>query len=271
MKLLVYLCILCACVAFYAGCATPPLSPFPSDKSFQAAEEHFLNGNYAEAINLYQQFIIAQNGKYSDYVPEAYYRMGVSCLASAKYEEAEKNLLEALDNPPYHNRPAFLTLTYQALAQAYQAQNKYRDAISYYRKTIAYNKGDLTPDYLYYNLGICLMRDDQYYEGRKNLELCLQNTEDEADDKLREHALERLSMPANIFTVQLGKFRIKENAANYADELKTDKGIIANVNIIVVEGTEYYYLWSGRFEVFDEARKAADKINEKGIEAVVVP
>ncbi|MFH1230842.1 MAG: tetratricopeptide repeat protein [Planctomycetota bacterium] len=262
------------------GCASIPLSPFPKNEYFSLAEENFLNGNYPESINYYQQFIASE--KRSDYTAEAYYRIGVGYLALANYPESEKNLLEALKNPSRHNRNSFNVLTYHSLAQLYQAQHKYKQAIDYYRKVIKNNNGELSLTYIYYNLGICLMRNDKYAEGKKYLQLCLDNTNralaegsaqagNESDDKLREHVTERLSMPPNTFTVQLGKYHIQENAIGYQTELQQEKGVSAIVNIILIDGKEFYYVWSGRYDTFEEAQKEADKINEKGIEAVVVP
>ena len=262
------------------GCASFPPPAFPKNEYFRLAEESFLNGNYPEAINYYQQFIASE--KSSDYTAEAYYRIGVGYLALANYEESEKNLLEALENPARYNQDSFNLLTYHALAQLYQAQHKYKQAIDYYRKVIKNNNGELSIAYIYYNLGICLMRNDRYAEGKKYLQLCLDNTESESDDplrgethtkddKLREHVTERLSMPPNTFTVQLGKYQIQKNAINYQLELQQEKGISAVVNIILIDGKEFYYVWSGRYDTFEEAKKEADKINETGTEAVVIP
>lgn len=254
------------------GCASIPPPAFPKNEYFRLAEENFLNGNYPEAINYYQQFVASESRQGgTDYTAEAYYRIGVGYLALANYEESEKNLLEALENPARYNQDSFNVLTYHALAQLYQAQHKYKQAIDYYRKVIRNNNGELSIAYIYYNLGICLMRNNKYAEGKKYLLLCLDNTNIESDDKLREHVTERLSMPPNTFTVQLGKYQIQKNAINYQLELQQEKGISAVVNIILIDGKEFYYVWSGRYDTFEEAQKEADKINEKGIEAVVIP
>ncbi|MDI6733231.1 MAG: SPOR domain-containing protein, partial [Planctomycetota bacterium] len=90
-------------------------------------------------------------------------------------------------------------------------------------------------------------------------------------DKLREHITERLSIPPNTFTVQLGKYRLKKNAIDYQTQLQNEKGILAAVNIILIDGKEFYYVWSVRFSNFEEAQKEAKKLQEMGIEAVVVP
>ncbi|MFH0888422.1 MAG: tetratricopeptide repeat protein [Planctomycetota bacterium] len=258
------------------GCASFPPSAFPKNEYFRLAEESFLNGNYPEAINYYQQFIASE--KSSDYTAEAYYRIGVGYLALANYEESEKNLLEALENPTSYKQDSFNLLAYHTLAQLYQTQHKYKQAVDYYRKVIRNNNGELSLAYIYYNLGICLMRNDKYAGGKKYLQLCLDNTKSESDDplsardeKLREHVTERLSMPPDTFTVQLGKYQIQKNAISYQAELQQEKGISAVVNIILIDGKEFYYVWSGRYDTFEEAQKEADIINEKGIEAVVVP
>lgn len=254
-----------------AGCPSLPPAKFPSNEAFRQAEDNFLNGNYAEAIGYYQQFIATE--KKSDYIPEAYYRMGVSYLALTNYQEAEKNLLKALNNPPRNNRASFEALAYNALAQLYQAQYKYKEAINYYQKTLKNNNNELSLPELHYNLGICLMRNEQYARGKEHLQAALEalQPENEADEKLREHIQERLSIPPDIFTVQLGKYSVRENALSYQAELAQEKGINTTVNIILIAGKEFYYVWSGRYETFEEAKKEAERINELSTEAVVIP
>jgi tetratricopeptide (TPR) repeat protein len=201
MRSTVY-CLLFTVYCFIVGCPSLPHQPFPQNQAFRQAEENFLNGNYAEAIGFYQQFITTE--KKSEYLPEAYFRMGVSYLALTDYAEAEKNLLKSLDKPPRNNRQSFETLAYNALAQLFQTQHKYKNAIYYYQKALKYNNNELSLPHLHYELGICLMRYEQYAEGRKHLESALAalQPENEADEKLREHIQERLSIPPNIFTVQ---------------------------------------------------------------------
>jgi tetratricopeptide (TPR) repeat protein len=256
-------------IVLTVGCKSMPPSVFPTNEYFRLAENSFLSANYPEAINYYQQFITSE--KRTDYTAEAYYRIGVSYLALANYAESEKNLLIALKKPSRDNRRSFEVLTYHALAQLYQAQDKYKQAINYYRKVLKNNDNELSLPDIYYNLGISLMRNNKYAEGKKYLQLCLDGIDTESDDKLREHVTERLAMPPDTFTVQLGKYSIQENAVNYQTELQQEKGVSAEVNIILIDSKEFYYVWNGRYDTFEEAKKEADKLNEKGIEAVVVP
>jgi len=254
------------------GCALNPLpSPFPASPDFKSAEENFLNGNYNEAIGFYQRFIASQKEERTDYTAEANYRIGVSFLALGNHAEAEKYLTIALKNPAHANRSSFYAQAYQALGQVCQAQDKYKQAVYNFRKAVKYNNGELPLGYLYYNLGVCLMRNDIYSEGKEFMEMSLKNTDVQSDEKLREHALERLAAPPHTFTVQLGKFKSKENAYNYQQELRQEKAVPAVVNIILIDGKEFYYVWSGRYDTFEQAQAEADKINDKGIEAVVVP
>src|SRR3989339_1371576 len=251
-------------VAVLAGCPSLPPANFPGNEAFRRADENFLNGNYTEAISYYQQFLAAE--KMSEYIPEAYYRMGVSYLALGNYQESEKSMLQALRKPPRNNRKSFELVAYNSLAQLYQEQNKYKDAIYYYRKAINNNNGELSLPYLHYNLGISLMRHDQYAEGRQHLQSAIDmfQPDNKEDEKLRERIQERLSIPPNIFTVQLGKFSVKDNAVNYQQELQQEKGINTTVTIILIAGKEFYYVWSGRYDNFEAAKQEADRINETG-------
>ena len=271
MSLLCKYLLLAVIVAVLAGCPSLPPAKFPSNEAFRQAEENFLNGNCIEAIGYYQQFIATE--KKSDYIPEAYYRMGVAYLALGNYQESEKSLLQALKKPPRNNRQSFEVLAYNSLAQLYQEQYKYKEAIYYYRKTINNNNGELSLPYLHYNLGISLMRHDQYAEGRQHLQSAIDmfQPDNKEDEKLRERIQERLSIPPNIFTVQLGKYSVKDNAVNYQQELQQEKGINTTVTIILIAGNEFYYVWSGRYDNFEAAKQEADRINETGTEAVVIP
>lgn len=270
MRSTVY-CLLFTVYCFIVGCPSLPPAKFPSNEAFRQAEDNFLNANYVEAIGYYQQFIATE--KKSDYIPEAYYRMGISYLALGNYQESEKNLLAALKNPPRANRPSFEVMAYNSLAQLYQAQYKHKEAVYYYQKSIKNNNNELSMPYLNYNLGLCLMRNEQYAEGRQHIQSALDmlQPDNEEDEKLRERIQERLSIPPNIFTVQLGKYSVKENALSYQAELAQEKGINTTVTIILIEGKEFYYVWSGRYDSFEEAKKEAERINETGTEAVVIP
>jgi tetratricopeptide (TPR) repeat protein len=253
------------------GCPSLPPARFPANDAFRQAESNFLAGNYLEAIGCYRQFIASE--KNSEYIPEAHYRSGISYLALGNYREAEKNLLTALKNPPRTNRQSFKTLAYNALAQLYQEQYKYKEAVYYYRQTINSNDRELSEPYLNYNLGLCLMRNGRHAEGRQHIQSAMKmlKPENKEDEKLRERIQERLSIPPDIFTVQLGKFSVKENAVNYQKILLQEKGINTAVTIILIAGSEFYYVWSGRYDSFKEARKEAERINETGTEAVVIP
>ena len=271
MRLLCRYLLLVILVAVLAGCPSLPPAKFPINEAFRQAEENFLNCNYIEAIGYYQQFIATE--KKSDYIPEAYYRMGVSYLALGNYQEAEKDLLQALKDPPRNNRLSFEALTQYSLAQLYQTQYKHKEAVYYYQRAIKNNNGELSMPYLNYNLGLCLMRNDRYAEGRQHIQSALEmlQPENKEDEKLRERIQERLSIPPNIFTVQMGKYSVKENALSYQAELQQEKGINTTVTIILIAGKEFYYVWSGRYDNFEEARKEAERINELSTEAVVIP
>lgn len=270
MRSTVY-CLLFTVYCFIVGCPSLPAGRFPQNQAFRQAEEHFLNGNYAEAIGCYGQFIASERD--TEYIPEAHYRTGVSYLALSNYPEAEKSLLTALKNPPRADRRPFETRVYYKLAQLYQEQYKYKEATGYYQKTLKNNDNEIAPAQLHYNIGICLMRYGRYAEGRKYLEsaLGMARPGDAEDEKLRERIEERLSIPPDTFTVQLGKFSVKDNAVNYQKILQQEKGINTMVTIILIAGSEFYYVWSGRYSDFGEAKQKAERINEMGAEAVVIP
>jgi tetratricopeptide (TPR) repeat protein len=270
MKLVISHWTLVIVLAVLTGCSSISRKPVPQNESFLLAEEKFLQGDFQDAISHYQKFIVIE--PVSPYVQSAYYRIGVSYLALADYQKAEENLLKVLKNPSRLNPHLYEVLTYQALGEVYQAQHKYKQAIYYYQKALKSNKNQLSITPLYYNLSVYLMRNNQYPDGRRYMQLALESLDRSAqDNKLREHIVERLSMPPDIFTVQLGKYLIKDNAVNYQKELQEEKGVSAIVNIIIIDGREYYYVWTGRYPTFEQAQKEANKLNEKGIEAVVIP
>lgn len=72
------------------------------------------------------------------------------------------------------------------------------------------------------------------------------------------------------FTVQVGSYRNKSNADNYAAEMQ-GKGFEA-VHIVeaVVKGNTYYRVWVGKFSSIDEAKTFSQKLESMGIKGNVV-
>lgn len=260
MKLLIALVL---CFIALSGCvATKP--PYPDNEYFQQAEVSFLRGDYQTAIDNYLFFIIAQPT--SKYLPEAYYRIGLGYLALDNTKDALSYLNDALSRA---RRPQLKTQINNSLGLLYFSRQDYAQASKYYKKVLKGDKTVLTLAEVYYNLGISLMRDCQWSEGKKYLQLVRDNAGD--NQRLVESTTERLSMPPDTFAVQLGRFDNKDNAIAYRDELAGDKGIKVSVNIMLIEGQEFYYIWAGMFPTYAQAVQQSEDLRERGLEAIVMP
>jgi TolA-binding protein len=71
------------------------------------------------------------------------------------------------------------------------------------------------------------------------------------------------------YTVQLGSYRNKENAENFAVSLR-EKGIDVEIVEALVKGHTYYRVWSGRFASLEKAKEHLSKLNSLGLKGNVV-
>ncbi len=71
------------------------------------------------------------------------------------------------------------------------------------------------------------------------------------------------------YTVQLGSYRNRDNAENYAASLR-EKGIEVNIVEALVKGHTYYRVWSGQFASLDKAKEHLAKLDSLGLKGNVV-
>ena len=71
------------------------------------------------------------------------------------------------------------------------------------------------------------------------------------------------------YTVQLGSYRNRENAENYAASLR-EKGIDIKIVEALVKGQTYYRVWSGEFASLEKAKEHVSKLNSMGLKGNVV-
>ena len=264
LKVFIRLLTLVLIVAVLAGCPSITKPLYPQDPSFRAAEASFLRGDYQTAINNYIFFITAQPN--SEYTAEAYYRIGLSYLALDNKIDALSYLQDALTRVC---RPQLKTQILNSLGILHFRQHNYPQAIKYYKSALKGDKTVLTLAMVYYNSAISLMRNGQWREGKEYMHLARNNAGN--NTQLREAAAERLSLPTDTFTVQLGRFINKENAILYQKEVLEQKGIKTSVNIMLIEGQEFYHVWAGMLPTYGEAVRKAEDIRERGLEAIIIP
>ncbi|MFH1226867.1 MAG: SPOR domain-containing protein [Planctomycetota bacterium] len=254
----------CLLLFLLAGClATQP--PYPEDRYFRIAEESFLKGKYQAAIDNYILFISGQ--PLSGYVPEAYYRTGISYLAMDNVKEALPYLIESLNRAKYTD---LRTQVLNSLGLSYFIQQNYTESIKHYELALKGDKGILPIAEVYYNTGISFMRTNRWREGRKYIQLA-KDTAGKSERIISESAIERLSLLSDTFVVQLGKFDDKSSAQSYQSELLSEKGLKTTSNIILIDGNEFFYLWVGPFPTYHEALAKAEEIRECGLEAIIMP
>lgn len=261
--LFIYICI-SILILLLTGCRTLPTPPVPTDHEFQLAERYFLEGKFQKALTSYQSF----ERKYSSstYLDYVYYQMGLCYLLTSKYDEAIIQLQKARQTA----RPALLkTRILMALGNTYLGQGDYPKATQYYQLALNQNPEETHQDEILFNLAIALMRDGQWPQGKQYLKKLLNLKF--IQSHLIEAAKLRISLPENIFIVQLGKFQDQENALQYLTEIRETKDISATLKIILVEGKTFYCISAGSFSDWRRAKLLADKLQGKGVEAIVIP
>jgi tetratricopeptide (TPR) repeat protein len=249
---------------FLFGCnGIPPRGPFPADRDFQEAEKYYLAGDFLQARSKYESFI--KNNPQSSHRGEARYRLGRSYFAEGDYEKALETFKTALAETPY---PFIKAQIMDSIAYVYIYKKDYLGAIHYYKKALATAPEELNCDEIFFNLGTALMRTGNWKEGAQYFQ---QLIKEYPHSRLTELAQERLSLAPNTFVVQLGKYRNKGNALKEMEELKNGKEIMVLLKQMLIDGEEFWFIWAGSFSSWTAARKAADEIQEKGVDAIVVP
>ena len=254
--LLVILLLLCGCRSFPA--------PLPNDQDFRIGEKYFLEGEFQGALTAYQRFITRT--PHSSFQSYACYQMGLCYLAMTEYDRAIAQLNQALATV---RAGPLKAQVFNALANASMAQTDYTNAVRYYQLALKQSRKEIRTDEVLFNLSMALMRDGQWTQAKQHLDELLNLKT--APPHLIEAARFRLFLPEGTFIVQLGKFRNRDNALQYLTELRETKDISASLEVIIVEGETFYYISAGKFSDWRGAKNLADQLQNKGIEAIVIP
>lgn len=245
------------------ACGGANKGPIPNDRNFKRAEQSFLQGNYPAALNYYQAFL--ENNPGSPYAPESIYRVGLCHLTLGQYPEAIRAFERARRKAKNKHLRA---QTMASLGQTAMFQHNYSQATKYYRQALKQSKTNLPLPEVYFNLGTALMRQGNWSDGRYYFRKLLDTS---GQDRLAEAARERLQLPKNIFTVQISKYRNKDNAQTHQAELKKEKNITASIKMMLINKELFYFVWAGSFTRWRPAKQKAEELRAKGVEAIVVP
>lgn len=247
-----------------SSCASTPAA-LPSNEDFRIGESCFLTGRFQKALDSYQQFL--SDHAYSSHRAYTLCQAGLCALALGKNDQAIDYFQRALKTTREKPLKARVLV---GLGNAYSGKENHLQAARYYSRALKETRNELNNETeLLFKLATVLMRGGKWAEGKKHLTALTKLKS--APPYLIEAAKTRLALPANTFVVQLGKFQEKDNALKYLKEFKVQKGISAELKVLLIDNELCYFVWAGSFPYWQPARELAQELQTKGIEAIMIP
>jgi len=142
--------------------AETPTSDLGAEALFWSADSYYKLGSYGDAAQRFSIFI--RNYPNDELIGAARYSLGWSYFITGDYEKAVAPLEAFLDdyNPPPIALFPYDTDTQLRVGDAYYAQSKYREAISFYNKAIGAEPGG---DYAMFQVGNSYYRSGRTFEA----------------------------------------------------------------------------------------------------------
>jgi TolA-binding protein len=142
--------------------AETPQSEIGAEALFWSADSYYKLGRYADAAQRFSIFI--RNYPNDELIGAARYSLGWSYFVTGDYEKAVAPLEAFLNdyNPPPIALFPYDTDTQLRIGDAYYAQGKYREAISFYNKAIGAEPGG---DYAMFQVGNSYYRSGRTFEA----------------------------------------------------------------------------------------------------------
>lgn len=231
------------------------------------ADEAFLDGDYARAQTLFQQYLHS----YPD-IPEAaraHQYSGKCNLAMGKVRDGLSDLQRALEL----TRDDLLKLRiYETLSRGYKQNGEPARAAASLDPILSAPRSladQVMPrPELMLQLGLLSIRAAEWDRGREVLEMLVR--EFPSSDEAR-RAREKMSFTDRRFFVQLGAFKDPGHAEEQIKDLN-GRGISSHLKEAVLsDGHQVYWVLTGGYGSWDEAAREAERLKQKGIDALVVP
>lgn len=238
-----------------------PLCLFSQD--IDEAIKLFNSSQYGRAREI---FVQVAKDKNNPRIAEAYYYLGrlsvVPDSALFYYNKVKTD----------YPQSRYADIAYLEIAKNNIARKKYENAIITLNELLRkYPDTDLQDEIMFW-LGVSYMSSDKEKEGVSILEN-LRKTYPKS--VWSERALTIIpskdtpEVPHEYYTVQVGSYRNKSNAENYAEEIRKN-GFSVQVVEALVKGNTYYRVWVGKLSTIEQAKAFSQKLEPLGIKGNVV-
>lgn len=255
---------LAAVVLSAAGCASVPLVDEKAAASaLERAKRLYQEGDFRGAKVAFQTY---RSGQISPArLAEGYYWEGMCQLAQREFASAREKFGLSLEQEANGWLRSYV---FCGLGESLMGLGEFEQARDAYVKALETSQEDIRLDHVLLRLATCTQRHNDWDEADRYLNRLLSEL---PGSPLADQAQEKLQYgKRRFFTVQVGAYAVGETARKRAAELKK-QGLQAFVGQIKREGEELHCVWVGRYQNWQEANLAMQRIRGQGrIENAIV-
>jgi outer membrane protein assembly factor BamD (BamD/ComL family) len=225
-----------------------------------------------EAIDLFNSFQFSRakeifqtlkNNKNHPRLGEIYYYLGRLSINPDSATYYYYNVIN--DYPQSRNAD----ISYLEIAKINFARKNYRTTITNLNELIKrYPDSDYRDEIMFW-MGVSHISLNQAEQGQEILAELQRNFPTSVWSERAANVTQKKDIEQEYFTVQLGSYRNKGNAEEYAATLR-DKGLDVSVVEALVKGQVYYRVWTGNFLTVEQAKEYMLKLDTLGLKGNVV-
>jgi tetratricopeptide (TPR) repeat protein len=245
-----------------AGCIAPMSVPEPRSPEFARAEEAYLQGDTEKAAGLFARF--RKDHPHSPHVPWALYFEGRALLVEGKPMAALQRLDEARRTAP---DPALRAKVSMALGDAHFLQDRFAEAHDVYFS--ARGKGGVPADEVVYKMAVCSRRLGRWEEAERQFTEVVTHF---PGSQRMEEATRHLAWKDRFFSIQVGIFRVRQNADGEADRMRA-AGLDARAQAVGAGEDRLWRVTVGKYATYAEAKRemATLRGRQQITDALIVP
>ena len=234
-----------------------------ADPAYKAATQAFLDGHWDEAIAKFDDYL--KRNPTSPVSDEAVYFRGRAHLKKGNYARAARDLKYARDNASSRQTRAMATV---GLGDNASSQENFPQARSFYKTAIKNYEKEIDSAQVLYNLGVTCQRMRLWGEAETYFERLVSQY---PDSEYAPFAQRKVRFPEHFFTVQVGAFKSESSAQELGARLR-QAGNLGEVSRWIDNRQEaWYYVRSGKFDTWDEAKRHMQVLKSAGFIGLVVP
>lgn len=211
-------------------------------------------------------FVQVAKDKNNPRIAEAYYylgRLSISPDSSLYYFNKVKT-----DHP----QSRYADIAYLEIAKSYISMKHYQNAIISLTELLRKYPDTSLHDEVMFWLGVSYMSTGKEEEGISILKDLRKTYPKSVWSERALTIIPSKDTPEKTeeyYTVQVGSYRNKNNADNYANEIRT-KGYDVQIIEALVKGNTYYRVWVGKFTTMEQAKTFSKELESAGIKGNVV-